>query len=304
MSGPVIADLVPQTQLYNAQVIERYQSIQRLRALMQERVGGGASAYIDWIGAKTEMSQVPFGAAELPTSAVDFTKVTTEPLRFVLKTALAESDQSLTNVDIRAAHATVHGLAAGRMVDILKLRAIFNNPTTPVGNIAMIPKVAGPNTGLNVKKIVQTDIEMNNRDVPDMDRNIVANSDQFGTLFEDTLYNDSRISNQYPLKTGMIPPYMGFDFIRLAKNASNAIAVTTVAGPPILYDSYAVCVQFDAMKMEFNVPIRTVISYDEQNLNYVIVTELVANAQIMQVDGLQLMELELDEDGQAIDNGA
>lgn len=302
MAGPTVADLIPQQELYNAQVFERYQSSQKLKMLMQERMSGGAGAYTDWVGGKTEMTEIPFGAAEIATSAINFTPIVTVPLRFVIKTAVAEADQSLTNVDVREQHARVHGQAAGRMIDILKLRAIFNNPLVPIGTLPAIPKTVGPTTGLTSQKLVAVDSLMNDSDVPSEDRTIVANSDQFSSLFLDSNYNNSRISGGLPLKTGDFIPYVNMQFLSLAKNATNSIPVTAVGDPITAYTSYAGCVQFDAMKMEYNIPVRTVLSYDETNLNYVIVTELVANAQIIQKDGVALINLELDTSGNPIEN--
>lgn len=304
MSGPTPAQLLPIAEVYSAMAYERYQSGQRLKEMMPEKISGGAGSYRDWVGGKAEMIPMAFGAAELPTQAVKFTPVVTTPLRFILKTAIAASDQTLTNIDLRTAHTQAHGLAAARMVDLLKLKAVFNNPDIPVGNLTVVPTTVGANTGLITDKLLAADVNFNNEDVPFEDRFIIANSDQFRSLLEDSRYNDSRISSMYPLKDAVVQPYVNFKFLQLAKQATNSISVTENVGPPITYSSYALAVQYDAMKMEFNMPMTTSIEWDGPNKNYVIVTELVANAQIIQQQGTQLIALELDENGDPIDNPA
>ncbi len=214
------------------------------------------------------------------------------------------SDQSLTEVDVRSQHAIVHGKAAGRTVDILKLDAIFDNPLYPdvETDFSFVPKTVGVNTGLDAEKMVKIRSKLNSFAVPTTQRQLMFNSDQTPTAFLDQLVNDSRISDQFPMNTGRLPNYLGMGLVELPDQSTNSIPVTAVGSPVTSYTSYAACVHYASMKMEYNVPITTDVVVDAPNRNFVIVTELVCNAQILQKDGIGIIGLELDTDGDPINN--
>jgi hypothetical protein len=295
------SELGPITEIYSASVKAKIQSGQRLQGIMPEVSNVGGSVRNDWIGTTTEMKETPFGASELATSEVSFTPVVTTPLRFVIKTAIAESDQTLTSVSLQNAHTKIHGMAVARQIDLLKIRAIFENPGIPVGNLTTISKTIGVNTGLNYSKFTAGATMLNNEDNEMNSRFILANSDQYQTLLNDERYTSSRF-NDKTLPDYGLKEFAGLNPYMLGKSSSNSLPITKNAGPPVTESSQAVILQYEAMQFMYNMPARTVITYDGTNLNYVIVTELVANAQIMQQPAIVMVNLELDANGQPIAN--
>jgi len=296
MAAPAQADLGPIAEIYSADVKAKFQSAQKLQGIMPEVSNSGAGVRHDWIGTTLEMSEVPTGASEIDTSNVSFSPVVTKPLRFVIKTSIAQSDQSLTNVNLIRAHTQLHGMAAARTVDILKIRAIFENPDIPVGSLTTIPSTIGPNKGLETDKIIAMSTELNNEDVPDEDRIIISNSDQYKTLKKDEKYIRDNYTGRHQLVDGGLKPFEDFGFRKLGKNASNSLPITPNSPN---FDSYAVALQFEAMQFIYNVPLYTRIVADNANGNYVIFTELLANAQIIQKAGIVLAALVLDANGDA-----
>ena len=222
MPAPSQADLDPIAEIYSADVKQKFQSGQRLQGIMPEVSNNGAGVRHDWVSTSLEMNEVPTGASEIDTSGVDFTPVVTKPLRFVVKTAIAQSDQSLTNTNLIRAHTQMHGMAAARTVDILKLRAIFENPDIPVGSLTTIPDTIGPNTGLLTDKLTEMATELNNEDAPDEDRVVLANSDQYKTLMKDEHYIRDNYVGGHPTVQGLLKPYMGLSFKQVGKNASKS----------------------------------------------------------------------------------
>lgn len=58
-------------------------------------------------------------------------------------------EKTLYNFDKIRDHARLHGLAAARLTDYIKINAIFSDPAFINGDIYTIPLNVGVNTGLN-----------------------------------------------------------------------------------------------------------------------------------------------------------
>ncbi len=293
MAGLTAEQLLPINEVYSADIKAKFQSSQRLMGIMPEISNIGGVRH-DWIGTTLEMNQVGFGAANLPSDQTSFTPVLTVPLRLILKTTIAEADQSLTNVDLQRAHANMHGKAAARMLDILKIRALFNNAAVPLNTFNTVPVTVGPNTGLNTYKLQAMASILDNNDVDENPRIFYTNSDQYNTLRNEDRYINYFTSEKNAINNDL-KPYAGFrDMRMLGKESSNNVPIFPTGAE---FTSYGVGFHHEACQFMYNIPLRTVITYDGTNLNYTIVSEIVANAQIMQLSGIVLGEFELDANG-------
>lgn len=302
---PIYGANLPVEPLFAPFILIEYQSNRRMRGLMPEKNTDGSTAQIQYRTPSVAMTEGTFSTGDIATSEADLDNVVTNPRLFQLKMALARSQRSLINIDYVGMLAQIHGLAAGRQVDKVQIDGIFSNALYPFESaFAQVPTTIGLNTGLNVSKILGANTAADNFAVPPQYRVMVFNSNQGPVLAQDNDYKNSLISNMYPLKDGIsayMKPYLNTEFIGLARNSSNAlpwhIAAYTPPGsetPTTAEFSWAVFIQHDSMTLNFNQNIETSMWYDGANKRDFVITDFIANANVMQAPGVVLVPLVLD----------
>lgn len=280
-------DLATASQLFDTEVTIKYQNKQFLANTIEERHGTTGEATNIPVSDIIEMESQTFAPADIPVTPVNPTNVMVVPYNYALKTVIGGGEKTLFAYDKIVDHAKLHGLAAARMVDYIKIDALYSY--SGFGSFYTVPYTTGANTGMNEGKLAAAlsyledqgvDVMENSCSLwlPAITKKSMLDDDKVVNLF----YNDKR-----PLVDNKLSMYLGVDIRTLGSNGINTIPYSTSGG----IDTYLVpVVHQDSIVQIFNRDVSTSITWVPQNDRWELLTVLTSGAQVVQSNGVALIE--------------
>jgi hypothetical protein len=280
-------DLATASQLFDTEVTIKYQNSQYLADTIEERHGTTGEATNVPVSDLVEMQSQTYAPVDIPITPVNPTNVMIVPYNYALKTVIGGGEKTLFAYDKIVDHAKLHALAAARMVDYIKINALFTS--SGFATIFSVATTVGVNTGMNEGKMAAALSYLENQGVNVMDHScslwlpaITKQSMLADERVVNIFYNDNR-----PLVDNRLASYLGVDIRTLGANGINTIPFT-VSGAT---DTYAVpLVHMDSMVQIFNRDVQTSITWVPQNDRWELLTVLTSGANVIQYNGIALIE--------------
>ncbi len=280
-------DLATASQLFDTEVTIRYQNSQFLADTIEERHGTTGEATNVPVSDIIEMQNQTYAPTDIPVTPVDSTNVMIVPYNYALKTVIGGGEKTLFAYDKIVDHAKLHALAAARMVDYIKINALYTS--SGFSTIYAVDAAVGVNTGMNEGKLAQALSYLENQGVNVMDN---ACSLWLPAITKQSMLNDDRVVNIFyndtrPLVDNRLSSYLGIDIRTLGANGINTIPFTSSAG----VDTYMTpLVHMDSMVQIFNRDVSTSITWVPQNDRWELLTVLTSGANVIQYNGIALIE--------------
>ncbi len=280
-------DLATASQLFDTEVTIKYQNSQYLADTIEERHGTTGEATNVPVSDIIEMQSQTFAPVDIPITPVNPTNVMIVPYNYALKTVIGGGEKTLFAYDKIVDHAKLHALAAARMVDYIKINALFTS--TGFSTIFSVPVTVGVNTGMNEAKLAQALSYLENQGVNVMEHSC---SLWLPAITKQSMLNDDRVVNIFyndvrPLVDNKLSSYLGVDIRTLGANGINTIPFTSAAG----IDTYLTpVVHMDSMVQIFNRDVSTSITWVPQNDRWELLTVITSGANVIQYNGIALIE--------------
>jgi hypothetical protein len=282
-------DLATASELFDTEVTIKYQNKQFLANTIEERHGTTGEATNVPVSDIIEMESQTFAPADIPVTPVNPTNVMIVPYNYALKTVIGGGEKTLFAYDKIVDHAKLHGLAAARMVDYIKINALFTY--SGFGSIYTVQSTVGANTGMNEGKLAEALSYLEDQGVDVMENSC---SLWLPAITKASMLNDDRVVNLFyndkrPLVDNRLASYLGVDIRTLGSNGINTIPFTTAMS----IDTYLVpLVHQDSMVQIFNRDVSTSITWVPQNDRWELLTVLTSGANVVQDNGIALIEVE------------
>ncbi len=280
-------DLATASQLFDTEVTIKYQNHQYLADTIEERHGTTGEATNVPVSDIIEMQSQTYAPVDIPVTPVNPTNVMIIPYNYALKTVIGGGEKTLFAYDKIVDHAKLHALAAARMVDYIKINALFTS--IGFGTIFTVPVTVGVNTGMNEGKMAQALSYLENQGVNVMEHSC---SLWLPAITKQSMLNDDRVVNIFyndvrPLVDNKLTTYLNVDIRTLGANGINTIPFTVAGG----IDTYLVpMVHMDAMVQIFNRDVSTSITWVPQNDRWELLTVITSGANVIQYNGIALIE--------------
>jgi hypothetical protein len=280
-------DLATASQLFDTEVTIRYQNSQYLADTIEERHGTTGEATNVPVSDIIEMQNQTYAPVDIPVTPVDSTNVMIVPYNYALKTVIGGGEKTLFAYDKIVDHAKLHALAAARMVDYIKINALY----TSIGfsTIFTVATDVGVNTGMNEGKMAEALSYLENQGVNVMEHSC---SLWLPAITKQSMLNDDRVVNIFyndvrPLVDNRLTSYLGVDIRTLGANGINTIPFTSSEG----IDTYLTpLVHMDSMVQIFNRDVSTSITWVPQNDRWELLTVITSGANVIQYNGIALIE--------------
>lgn len=279
-------DTATAMQLFDTLVTLRFQNSQKLEGTIEERHGTQGTFVNVPVSDLIEMTESNFAPTDIPVTPVNETNVAIPTNDYRVKTVIGGGEQTLYNFDKIVDHAKLHGLAGGRMVDFIKINALFTDPLFP--SIFTIGVTDGFNTGVNEGKMADGLAYLENQGVEVLDGNV---SMWTPALQKAAMMADDRIVNFFyndvkPLTNNRIQTYLDVDCRFLGAQGINQIPFVTASG----VNTYLVpMVAYDAMVQTFNRDLSTSVTWLPNQDRWELLTTLTSGAKIIQANGIVLL---------------
>lgn len=273
-------------ELFDTQVTIKFQNAQYLADTIEERHGTIGDATNVPVSDLIEMQSQSFAPADIPITPVNPTNVVITPYNYALKTVIGGGEKTLFAYDKIVDHAKLHALAAARMVDYIKINALFSY--SGIGSVYTVDVAVGDNTGMNEAKLADALSYLENQGV-----NVLGGTCSLWlpAITKKSLLADERVVNLFynnvrPLVDNKVSDYLGVDIRTLGANGINTIPYTSSMGT----DTYLVpLVNKDAMVQIFNRDVQTSITWVPQNDRWELLTVLTSGANVVQSNGIALI---------------
>lgn len=273
-------------QLFDTFVTLKYQNHLRLESTIDERHGTIGTTLNVPVSDLIEMTEGSFAPTDIPPTPVNETNIAVPTNDYRVKTVIGGGEKTLFNFDKIVDHAKLHSLASARMVDYIKINAVYSNPG--FATIQTVAVTEGVNTGLNEGKMADGIAYLESQGV---DTENFSVSMWSPALLKPSMYADDKIVNFFynevkPLTDNKIKTYLGVDCRFLGSNGINQIPFTTAAG----INTYLVpMIHQDAIVQSFNRDVMTSITWLPNQDRWELLTILTSGANIIQLNGLVLL---------------
>jgi hypothetical protein len=277
------------SQLFGTEVTLKFQNHQFLQNTIEERHGTTGDATNVPVSDIIEMQSQTFAPVDIPVTPVNPTNVMVVPYNYALKTVIGGGEKTLFAYDKIVDHSKLHAKAAGRMVDYIKINALFNY--SGFGSIYTVPKTVGVNTGMNEGKLADALSYLEDQGVDVMD---YACSLWLAAITKKSMLNDDKVVNLFyndkrPLVDNKLVDYLGVDIRTLGSNGINTIPYTTAMS----IDTYLVpVVNKESMVQIFNRDVQTSITWVPQNDRWELLTVMTSGAEVIQSNGIALLTVD------------
>jgi hypothetical protein len=277
------------SQLFGTEVTLKFQNHQFLQNTIEERHGTTGDATNVPVSDIIEMQSQTFAPVDIPVTPVNPTNVMVVPYNYALKTVIGGGEKTLFAYDKIVDHSKLHAKAAGRMVDYIKINALFNY--SGFGSIYTVPKTVGVNTGMNEGKLADALSYLEDQGVDVMD---YACSLWLAAITKKSMLNDDKVVNLFyndkrPLVDNKLVDYLGVDIRTLGSNGINTIPYTTA----LSIDTYLVpVVNKESMVQIFNRDVQTSITWVPQNDRWELLTVMTSGAEVIQSNGIALLTVD------------
>ncbi len=206
--------------LFEAEVHQAYQSVQKLAGTCRTRTGVvGSTVQFPKIGAGQATVHIP--STNVSALNVTHSNVTATLSDFVAPEYTSIFDQQKVNYDERSELVQVVSNAIGRRADQIKLDALAaaSSPQTVANSIG------GSNTNINFAKIRESAKKLNTKNVPASDRYMVIHANGLANLLSEEQATSADYVAAKSLLDGSINSYMGFKFIVLGDMDEGGLAI-------------------------------------------------------------------------------
>jgi hypothetical protein len=206
--------------LFEAEVHQAYQSVQKLAGTCRTRTGVvGSTVQFPKIGAGQATVHIP--STNVSALNVTHSNVTATLSDFVAPEYTSIFDQQKVNYDERSELVQVVSNAIGRRADQIKLDALAaaSSPQTVANSIGR------SNTNINFAKIRESAKLLNTKNVPASDRYMVIHANGLANLLSEEQATSADYVAAKALLDGSINSYMGFKFIVLGDMDEGGLAV-------------------------------------------------------------------------------
>jgi hypothetical protein len=279
-------DTATAMQLFDTLVTLKFQNSMKLQGTIEERHGTTGQIVNIPVSDLIEMHEGNFAPVDILPTPVNETNVPIVTNDYHVKTVIGGGEFTLFNFDKIVDHAKLHGLAGGRMIDFIKINALYTDAN--FANILAIPVNDGFNTGVNEGKMADglSYLEDQGVDVQDYNISMWAPALQKAAMMADDrvvnfFYNDVK-----PLTDFRIQSYLGVDCRFLGSNGINKIPFTSNAG----VNTYLVpMVAHDAMVQTFNRDLSTSVTWLPNQDRWELLSTLTSGAKIIQTNGIVLL---------------
>lgn len=283
-------DLSTASQLFDTEVTLRLQNSQYLMDTIEERHGTTGIATNVPVSDQIDMTQGNFAPTDIPVTPVDETNVIITPTDWRVKTVIGGGQKTLFAYDKIVDHSKLHAKAAGRILDFIKLDAIFSNPN--IGDIQVVESTIGVNTGMNSAKLTEaiTYLESQGMDIMNFSNSLWMPATQKRAFFNDDravnfFYNASKPLSDYQFKA-----YEDTKIISMGENGINSIPYTEAMD----VKTYLVpLVNRESIVQIFNRDVQTSITWVPQEDRWELLTVVTTGASIIQLNSLVLIECKL-----------
>lgn len=273
-------------QLFDTLVTLKYQNSEKLANTIAERHGTKGLVVNVPVSDLIEMSVGSFAPSDIVPTPVNETNVAVTTNDYHVKTVIGGGEATLYNFDKIVDHAKLHGLAGGRILDYVKISAIYSDPN--FNTITAIPVATGVNTGINSGKMTaglaylqDQGVDVDNYNVsmwaPALEKAALMADERVVNFF----YNDVKPLTDYRIQT-----YLDVDCRFLGSNGVNKIPFTTNAG----VNTYLVpMVAHDAMLQTFNRDLSTSCTWIPNQDRWELLSTVTTGAKIIQYNGIVLL---------------
>lgn len=286
MSTPQV-DYDTASQLFDTQVTIKYQNSQYLSGTIEERHGTTGDAVNVPVSGQIEMSQSTYAAVNLPVTQVEETNVIITPYNYIVKTVIGGGYKTLFAYDKIVTQAKDHAQSIARMLDYIKLQAIFQSPD--IADIYTVPYTVGPTSGLNEAKLTAALAELEDQgvDVYNESCSLWVPAPLKKSLFADDHVTNIFFNDKRPLVDNKSPNYLGVNFRFLGSAGINSIPYTESGG----VKTYLVpLVNREAMVQIFNRDPKTTITWVQQEDRYELVSTMTSGANLIQTRGIAFLQ--------------
>lgn len=280
-------------QLFETKVTLQYQNRLKLQDTIEERHGLRGTHLNIPMSDLVEMNQTNFASTDIFVTPVNETNIQVPTNDYHLKTVIGGGEKTLYNFDKIIDHSKLHGLAAARLTDYIKINAIFSAPDFIAGKIHTIPTDVGVNTGINEEKyaLAISYLESQSMDVHDLQV-----STWVPALLKPSLYGDKQVTNFFyndvkPLTNNKIKVYLDIDFRFLGENGINSIP--RVPDDKGVFKYLVPIVHRDAIVQGYNRDISTSITWLPHQDRWELLTSLTTGAKVIQPRGIALITADL-----------
>lgn len=276
-------------ELFDTEVTLKFQNDQRLADTIEERHGTIGDATNIPVSDLVEMQSQSFAPADIPVTPVVPSNVQVTPYNYALKTVIGGGEKTLFAYDKIVDHAKLHAKAAARMVDYIKINALFSY--SGIGSVYTVASTVGVNTGMNEGKLSDALSYLEDQGVDVMDNNC---SLWLPAITKKSMFNDDKVvnffyNNRKPLADNKMDSYLGVDIRTLGSNGINTIPFTT----SMSIDTYLVpLVAKEAMVQIFNRDVETSITWVPQNDRWELLTVMTSGAEVVQDNGIALITVD------------
>lgn len=279
--------LATASELFDTNVRLKFQNHRVLQDTIQERHGTTGDATNIPVSDIIEMQVSSFAPTNIPVTPVVETNITVTPRDYKVKTVIGGGEKTLFAYDKIVDQARLHGLAAARLDDYIKISAITGSAS--YGSLYTIPVTTGVSTGMNADKLAAA---IDYIAAQGADTNNYALSCWLPASLKASFVGDQKVSNFFyndvkPYTNYSIKAFEGVDIRILGQNGVNSLPTTAPGGG--ITQWLVPVVHQDAVVQIYNRDIQTSITWVAQEDRWELVTVVTTGGSIIQTDGIVLI---------------
>ena len=279
------------SQLFDTEVTQQYQNSLKLNHTIDERHGLTGTFLNIPISDLLEMKSGTFEASDILATKVNETNIQVPTSNYYLKTVINGGEKTLYNFQKVREHASLHAKASARILDYIKINALYKDEQYVAGKIAKIPLKTGKNTGFNVDKLMAANalLEDEGIEIDPMQVSLWLPARLKPNFMADQRVDSICNNHVKPLVDYKITEYLGVDFRILGQKGINTI--------PFVEDqenrTYQVpLVHRDAIVQGFNRTISTSVTWLPHQDRWELLTSITTGAKLIKPDGVVMIEAE------------
>lgn len=264
--------------LFEAEVKQAYQSVQKLAGTCRTRTGVvGSTVQFPKIGSAQATVHIP--SANVSALNVTHSNVTATLTDYVAPEYTSIFDQQKVNYDERQELVQVVSNAIGRRADQIKIDAM----TSASSPLTVSNDIGGTDTNLNFAKIREAKRLLDGKSVPAADRHLLIHADSLASLLSEDQATSVDYHTGRAIMDGSLDTYMGFKV--------HTFGDMDEGGLPIDGSSDRTCIAFhkDAVGYAEGIGIKTEINYVPERASWLTNCMLSAGAVSIDDNGICLI---------------
>lgn len=288
-----MSDIDTYKQVFDTEVTQQYQNSLKLDHTIDERYGLTGSILNIPISDLLEMKSGTFEASDILATKVNETNVQVPTSNYYLKTVINGGEKTLYNYQKVKEHGALHAKASARILDYLKINALYKDEQYIAGKICKIPLKTGKNTGFNVDKLMAgcSIFEDEGIDVDPMQVSL-----WLPARLKPNFLSDKRVDNIWsndvkPNVDYKITTFLGVDIRILGQKGINTIPF--IENTDTHSRTYQVpLIHRDAIVHGFNRTVSTSVTWLPHQDRWELLTSITTGAKLIKPDGVVMIEAE------------